>query len=65
MFCTLFKEKQAMAISIKESSKDETRIGEFAAKQPLSGIRVVTAVNVKGFNSTSSLHGDGGIKKSA
>jgi hypothetical protein len=38
----------AMSVSLKNNSKDETRIGEYAAKQPLSGINIVSKANVKG-----------------
>jgi hypothetical protein len=39
-----------MPVSAKSTSKDDTRIGEYAAKQPLSGIHVVTKMPVKGIS---------------
>ncbi len=38
-----------------DKTKDETHIGDVAAKQPLSGTRVVTNIKVKGFNVNSFL----------
>ena len=55
---------QQMATTSKTEFKDEARIGELAAKQPLSGTRVVTSINVKGFNGTTFIHADE-AKKSA
>ncbi len=38
---------------IKLSSKDNSKIGTYAAKQPLSGTNVITTVGVRGYNGTS------------
>ena len=37
----------------KDTAKDEVRLGSYAAKQPLSGVSVVTKISVKGGNGTS------------
>ncbi|MGB9153224.1 MAG: hypothetical protein WCD70_09090 [Alphaproteobacteria bacterium] len=42
-----------MSTSIDKETKDETRIGEYAAKQPLSGVDLVTRMRFKGFSSSS------------
>ena len=42
-----FKEGLNMSASVKSNGQDNTRIGEYAAKQPLSGIHVVTKTPVK------------------
>ncbi len=39
-----------MSETIKKASKDEAKIGIYAAKQPLSGENAVTDMRVKGFN---------------
>jgi len=52
-----------MSDQIKEPSKDTTRLGDQAAKQPLSGIQVVSASSVKGFNNSAPFHAE--AKKSA
>jgi len=52
-----------MSASIKKEVKDESRIGEYAAKQPLSGTNIVTTMRVKGFDYTSFLRSEEEIKK--
>ena len=42
-----------MSAAIYKETKDETRIGEYAAKQPLSGIDLVTRMRFKGSSSTA------------
>jgi hypothetical protein len=42
--------KDRKKMTAKPIFKDETRIGEIAAQQPLSGLRIVSAMSVKGFN---------------
>jgi hypothetical protein len=43
-----------MSMSLKkESTNDLIRIGDIAAKQPLSGIHIVTQSHIKGAGSTA------------
>ena len=42
-----------MSTSIKDTTREEARLGTCAAKQPLSGISIVTKISVKGGNGTS------------
>lgn len=42
-----------MSHIITKTGKDDTRIGEEAAKQPLSGTHVVTTLRIKGVNNSS------------
>jgi hypothetical protein len=49
----LGKARPKMPEPIKLSSKDNSKIGTYAAKQPLSGTNVITTVGVRGYNGTS------------
>jgi hypothetical protein len=42
-----------MSVSIKSNGRDEVRIGEYAAKQPLSGTHVVDRLRVVGISGSS------------
>ncbi len=42
-----------MSTEMKKPSKDDTRLGEHAAKQPLSGTNLVMMVRVKSSNSAN------------
>ncbi len=42
-----------MPVTTRQNSKDESKIGIHAPKQPLSGVTVVTSMVVKGFTNTS------------
>jgi len=47
-----------MAMFIRKGSKDDIRLGDCAAKQPLSGTLVVTSIRVRGFNGNSFAHSE-------
>ena len=49
----LHESEPTMSSSMKKSAKDEVRIGEYAAKQPISGVTTVHTGNVKGFGGMS------------
>jgi hypothetical protein len=51
--CTILQKGSAMSVSIKTNAKDETRIGDYAAKQPLSGINIVNRMYVKGASNSA------------
>jgi hypothetical protein len=44
-----------MSDVMKKESRDEAKIGIYAAKQPLSGTNTVSDMRVKGFNGASFL----------
>ena len=43
-----------MSTTIDKEFKDDTRIGEYAAKQPLSGTDIVTRMRLKGFSGSAA-----------
>jgi hypothetical protein len=45
--------RTTMSTEMKKPSKDDTRLGEHAAKQPLSGTNLVMMVRVKSSNSAN------------
>lgn len=52
-----------MSTSIKKTMQDETRLGEYAATQPLSGVNVVTTSRVKGYSNMGFVRAQTEVKK--
>ncbi|MDE2029273.1 MAG: hypothetical protein KGI97_01790 [Alphaproteobacteria bacterium] len=53
-----------MSPTLKNMTQDETRIGEHAAAQPLSGTRIVSAARVHGFGNMAVTRAEETEKKS-
>jgi len=54
-----------MSVVIKKITQDETRIGEYAANQPLSGIHIVQTARVKGYSNMGFTRAEETTKKAS